>query len=159
MPLWGHQLLSSNKLLEPLGTLCHRIDHYLYASSFYYNPVGFPLSNLKKKKKSRHPEKEILGLGTNECLGILDPWSMACEWLTVRKICPQRHCREEPFPDFKLWDWEGCPCAWMTSPDGAGMHRCRKQGAPGSSREGMAGIWQRLFWLLVIHPHPQLWGA
>lgn len=74
MPLWGHQLLSSNKLLEPLGTLCHRIDHYLYASSFYYNPVGFPLSNLKKKKKKAGTlRKKFLDLAPMSALEFLIP--------------------------------------------------------------------------------------
>lgn len=75
------------------------------------------------------PKKKMLRIVTNELRGILDAWGEACEWFTVRKICPQRHCGEGPFPDIKLWIWEGHSCAWMTSPDRAGMHRCRKLGA------------------------------
>lgn len=44
----------------------------------------------------------MLGIVPNELLGILDAWGEACDWLRARKLCPQRHCGEGPFPDFEL---------------------------------------------------------
>lgn len=69
-------------------SLCHLIDHYVYASSFFSNLVGFPLPHFFFLN-SGHPEKEMLRLGTNERLGILDPWSKSCEWLTVKNLSPK----------------------------------------------------------------------
>lgn len=121
--------------IGPHSGLSHRPPHViscfllLHCSSrspqvqspyFFHVPYFF--------QSGSHSEKEILRIVTNELLGILDAWGEACEWLTVRKICPQRHYGEKPYPDFKLWIW-GHSCAWMTSPDRAGMHRCRKLGA------------------------------
>lgn len=99
----------------------------------------------------------MLRIVTNELRGILDAWGEACEWLTVRKICSQRHCGEGPFLDIKLWISEGHSCAWMTSPDRVGMHRCRKLGA---QDPGKGDGWDTTKALLTTSysPHPQLRG-
>lgn len=60
----------------------------------------------------------------------------------------------QPFPGLECWSWEGHPCLGMTSPDRAGMHRCRKLGALGPG-ESLAGRSQRGFWPPSSQEKPQ----
>lgn len=53
-------------------------------------------------------------------------------------------------PGRELRGGEGRPCLGLTSPDGAGMHRCREPWGPGARREFDCDITKGL--LTALHP-------
>lgn len=97
-------------------------------------PSWQPLLTFYSFFNSSYSEKETLGTISNENPGIHEAWVRHVNAFQLENLF-SKALRGTAFPGLESWSREQRPCPGLTSPDGAGMHRCRGLRGPRARRE------------------------